>query len=462
MHNQLGDHRVIGRPGAIAGQQCAFQPYAAAARGRHGAQRAACWPGAAFGLLHFRIEAELYRKALRLRRRSAEAEIGKAFALRQGELDADEIQPGDFLSHRVLHLQARIDLEEIELAISPQQELHGRQAGQAGGAADGQRMFQRLLAQGGVESWRRGDLHQFLVAALQRAFPLPQMAHAALAVADQLNFNMPGALDHGFGVKPAIAKGRVGFRGATGEGLGQFGGLVDPAHAAPTTAGNRLKHDRQAARLVIEKAQRRLGIVQDLTARDHRHPGLLRQSAGAGLVAQARQGLRGGTDKVQAGFSHRLGKAGIFAQEAVARMQMAAALYPGDINQRLAVQIGGHPAGLQAHQRIELIGPGRHLIIGRIHADGVPANFPRGAGDAQGNLAAIGNEKLIQAHLFQLRHTAIGRLAHLLPNAEHRRIFPAVRGSECRRRALALPSRLPSFADSHPADPQPARRTPAG
>ncbi len=78
----------------------------------------------------------------------------------------NEADTGDGFSHRVLHLDARIHLHEIEVALLIQQELHGTGVTVANGqcAIDG--CFADGLVAVGVQVDRRRLLDQFLVAAL--------------------------------------------------------------------------------------------------------------------------------------------------------------------------------------------------------------------------------------------------------------------------------------------------------
>jgi hypothetical protein len=65
---------------------------------------------------------------------------GQHVALRHVDLEPNEVEPGDSLRHRVLHLEARVHLEEPEPAVLVEEELGGRRVLETGrpGCPDGQ------------------------------------------------------------------------------------------------------------------------------------------------------------------------------------------------------------------------------------------------------------------------------------------------------------------------------------
>src|SRR6185436_1362839 len=61
----------------------------------------------------------------------------QALALRDEDLEADEVQAGDLLGHRVLDLEPRVDLEEVELPRRVDHELDRARVVVADGAPRG-------------------------------------------------------------------------------------------------------------------------------------------------------------------------------------------------------------------------------------------------------------------------------------------------------------------------------------
>src|SRR6266481_5860517 len=101
-----------------------------------------------------------------------------AYPRAAGDLDLrlDQIDPGHAFGDGVLHLDARVDFDEIELAgVGVLQELDGAGGAIAHRAADLERRLVQLGALRIVEKSRRRAFDHLLVAALHGAIPLMQM-----------------------------------------------------------------------------------------------------------------------------------------------------------------------------------------------------------------------------------------------------------------------------------------------
>src|SRR6266849_5953058 len=130
----------------------------------------------------------------------------QAFAHGDQNLAFHQVDAGHHLSDRVLHLNARIHLNEVQIALLIHQELDRTRvdvSNPSEGAA-------KRLANG--FSHVRGDLHgrrllqQLLVPPLDAAFALAQADDVTVGVGQNLELNMPGALNEFFNVQNAIAK----------------------------------------------------------------------------------------------------------------------------------------------------------------------------------------------------------------------------------------------------------------
>ena len=103
--------------------------------------------------------------------------------------------PGDHLRHRVLDLDAGVDLDEVEMAVAVDDELDGAGVGVVGGLdqADGGRRTspggRRRRAAG------RGFLDQLLVPPLDGAVAFPEVDDVAVGVGEDLDLDVPGMLD---------------------------------------------------------------------------------------------------------------------------------------------------------------------------------------------------------------------------------------------------------------------------
>ena len=110
---------------------------------------------------------------------------------RDADLLLDQVDAGDHLGHRVLDLDARVHLHEVEAPVAVEQELD--RAGvlvAARARAERDRGVAHLLAQLGRERRRRRLLDQLLVAALDRALALAQVDDVAVAVAEDLELDV--------------------------------------------------------------------------------------------------------------------------------------------------------------------------------------------------------------------------------------------------------------------------------
>ena len=189
---------------------------------------------------------------------------------RDADLPLHQVDFGDHLGDRVLDLEPRVHLEEIERAVLVEQELDGARVGVVHrpghrGGGRGHALAQRL-----AHGERRRFLDHFLMAPLNRALALDERHDGAMMVAEQLDLDVPRARQPPLEVDRGIAERRPGLRSrglhGRGEGIGRF----DHPHALAAAAGDRLHHQRIAdlrrrgrdlirARRPVERPSRCLG-----------------------------------------------------------------------------------------------------------------------------------------------------------------------------------------------------------
>ena len=106
------------------------------------------------------------------------------------ELLADEVDPGHELGHRMLDLQARVQLHEVEAALRAEQELErpGVLVAELEARALDRRLH--LFAQRGRNRRRGRLLDQLLVPALDGALALAEGEHAPLPVGQDLDLDV--------------------------------------------------------------------------------------------------------------------------------------------------------------------------------------------------------------------------------------------------------------------------------
>ncbi len=127
------------------------------------------------------------------------------------QLLAHDVDPGHELADRMLHLQPRVQLDEVEGPVRAEQELEGtgalvadRPAGALGGGL-------HLLPRRWIERGRRRLLDQLLVAPLDRALALAEREHAAQPVAEHLDLDVARRHERLLEVQRAVAEGGLGL-----------------------------------------------------------------------------------------------------------------------------------------------------------------------------------------------------------------------------------------------------------
>ena len=114
--------------------------------------------------------------------------------LRDQDLRAHQINARDDLRHRVLHLDARVHLDEKPFVrVEIEQKLDRAGVVVANPLGDLHRGVAQFLAHERIELHRGRDLDHFLMAALDRAIPFVQVQEVAMAVPEHLHLDVLGA-----------------------------------------------------------------------------------------------------------------------------------------------------------------------------------------------------------------------------------------------------------------------------
>ena len=148
-----------------------------------------------------------------------------------------------------------------------------------------------------------------------------------LALLDELLDEDVGNAEGGPGLAPRLVEGGV-----------ERVGRLDHAHAAAAAAHRRLDDHR-----VAERRGNRLGLVarhdRRVAAGEHRHARFARQLARGHLVSQQVEQLGPRPDESDPRAGAGPGELGVFRQEAVTGMNRVDLLRPGQLDDRLDVQI---------------------------------------------------------------------------------------------------------------------------
>ena len=181
--DQLRDHRVVGRPDLVALLDAGVD----ADTGRQ------TQPLERPGLRQER--ARILRVEPYLDRVPEQVAVGyKLLAARDAQLLAHEVDAGDELRHRVLDLDARVQLEEEEVA-PVEHELGRARALVADRTRERDGRVAHARAELRVERRRRRLLEHLLMAALDRALALAEREYGAVRVCEQLDLDMARPLE---------------------------------------------------------------------------------------------------------------------------------------------------------------------------------------------------------------------------------------------------------------------------
>jgi len=240
--------------------------------------------------------------------------------------------------------------------------------------------------------WGRRLFDQFLVAALQGAVALPQVHDVAVAITEELHFDVPRALDQLLDVERTVLKGRLRFLASVLEARTQGGFIVGRTHAAPATARGRLDHHRITDFLGEGDG---FVLVLDRTgaAGHERHLGFAGELAGGDLVAQGLHRLRGGADELDLAVAAHLGETRVLGQEAVTGMDRLDVRDFGGREDGGGVQVGlGGGLSADADGIVREPQVGGITIGAGVDRDGFDAHVAAGSNDTKGDFASVGYE----------------------------------------------------------------------
>ena len=401
VHDQLGDHRVVEHRDLATVDDAGIDTHAMRDRGlallqvRRGRRKAhqATGGGQEAAERVFGVDAALHGPAFALH-----VGLRKAQLLARGHADHlfDQIEAGDQLGHRVLDLQARVHLQEVEVLVLADHELH--RAGRLVLHRLGQlhRLLAHGLAGGLADEGRRRLFDDLLVAALDGTFALIEVHHVAVRVAQHLDLDVARLLDELFDEHAVVAKAVAGLVAAGAEALVRLLVVEGHAQALAAAAGAGLDHHRVADSL---------GDLYGLLGRVDRvvvagngvDLGFVGQLLGGDLVAHGRDAVVLGPDEDQALLFDLAREGLVLAQEAIARVDGLRPRGLGRLDDLVAQQVGltrGRRA--QAHGLISQLDKARAGVGVGIHRHRSNAHALGGGDDAAGDLAAVGDQDFLE------------------------------------------------------------------
>ena len=234
VHDELGDHRVVIHRDLAAVVHAGVHPHAVQVRGvarEHGLGRRLELHQPAGGRQEvaeriFGVDAALDGPAIALHLGLRQRQL---LAGRHADHQLDQVEAGDALRHRMLHLQARVHLQEVEALVLADHELHRAGALVLHGLGQLHRLLAHRLARRVGDEGRRSFLDHLLVAPLDRALALVQIDHVAVRIAQHLDLDVARLLDELLDEHSVVAEAVACFVAARGKAL--EGLLVVEGHA---------------------------------------------------------------------------------------------------------------------------------------------------------------------------------------------------------------------------------------
>ena len=303
----------------------------------------------------------------------------------------DDVDAGRQLADRVLHLEAGVQLDEVEGAVGADEELERARAAVADRAAGALGRRLHLLARLGRERGRGRLLDQLLVASLDRALALAEREHAALPVAEHLDLDVARKRDRLLDVEAPVAERseRLGGRGL--ERALELAGVVDEAHALAAAARGRLEQHGVAELAGEGHGLRHRG--RTFGAGHDGHPRRLQLGLRLHLVAHALHHVGAGPDEDEVVLLARIDEGGVLGQEAVPGMDAVALGRLGRGDDRGDVEVA--PRGRRRPDADGTVGQADVqglLVRGRVDGHGLDAQLVGGADHADRDLAPVGDE----------------------------------------------------------------------
>ena len=310
------------------------------------------------------------------------------------DLRLHQVDACHHLGDRVLDLDARIDLDEVERAcVVVDQKLDGAGVVVAHRAAYLERALVDRRAGLPVEIMRGRLLDDFLVAPLHRAVPLVEMHQVAVVVPQNLDLDVARAANQLFEIDLVVPERRQALAPRGLDRIGEFGFGLDRAHAAPAAAPARLEHNgktdfagetRGLTRVAGERACRR----------NHRNVRRHREFPRRHLVAECAHDIGLRADEDDACGSTRLGEVGVLGQEAVARVDRIGSVLARNAHHLVDAEVGLYRAHPPAHLVgfVGLESVQREAVLLRVDRDRFDPEFDRGAEHADGDFAPVGDE----------------------------------------------------------------------
>jgi len=237
------------------------------------------------------------------------------------------------------------------------------------------------------------------VTALHCAVALEEVDDAAVAVGEDLHFDVAGPFDQLLEIDVVLAEGGLRLAPRRRQLAGKRVAVGDDAHAAAAAAPRGLEHQR-IADLGGDPPALLHVLRQRLARRHHRHAHRDGEVARRDLVAEAAHGDRARPDEGEAGGEAGGGEIRVLGEESIAGMDRVGARLAGDADDVGDREIGGDraEAGADLIGLVGLEAVKRELVLLREDRNGLQAELIRRPEDADGDLRAVGDKDFPDRH----------------------------------------------------------------
>ena len=317
--------------------------------------------------------------------------MGQRGTGRNENLSAHHVDSGHHLGDGMLHLDTRVHFDKIVVSVFVDQEFHRTGVDIVDRLCNLHGVFIELVANLLRHAPGRGKFHDLLVAALQRAVALAEVADAAVLVGEDLHLYVLGLHKVFFYEYAVVAEGLAGLVGDELECGGDVLVLFAQPHPAPAASGGGLEDDGIAE--FARQRERLLRALQRLArAGDDRHAALDGYFLGLELVPHLRQHAARRADELYARLLAGPRKGRVLAQKAVAGVDGVHAALFGQSDDFVYRQIRAQRAQVLADQigLVRLRAEKAHRVLFGINSQRPQPQVVAGPEYADGYLAAVG------------------------------------------------------------------------
>ena len=309
----------------------------------------------------------------------------------------------------MFHLQTGVHLEEVEVPFAIDDEFHGACGCVAHSLGQSDRLFAHCLAGFLVEERRRSLFDHFLVTTLDRTLTLVQVNGVAMAVSENLNFDVARLGDEFLDKDTVVAERVRRFVLGGLEPFAGFGVVPCDAHTLTTATSGGFDHDRITD--LVRNFDGLFGVLdQTHVTRNGVHLSILSDLFRRDLVAHRFDCANRRPNEGNASSRQGLSKFRVLREEAIARVHCFGAGCFDRFH-----DLVDHDVGLVRGRRADVVGFVRHLhmqgvtVSVRIDSNRFDAHLAGGLDDTACDLATVGDQDLLEHVLgsFECK-TAVG------------------------------------------------------